>query len=122
MPLWLVLGILAGVTALALLVTLMATPVTAAGSPAGAGVDAANGANTHLPVEYTWDTDAPAAGYLLDLGDGRFAFYEHLKHGSVRVKPGERVKRGQEIAAVGNSGSSGSLIRRTRSFLTYRML
>jgi hypothetical protein len=31
-------------------------------------VDAANGANTHLPVEYTWDTDAPAAGGLLGIG------------------------------------------------------
>jgi murein DD-endopeptidase len=44
----------------------------------------------------------------LDLGGGRFAFYEHLKHGSVRVKPGERVKRGQVIGLLGNSGSSSS--------------
>jgi large repetitive protein len=31
-------------------------------------VDAANGANTPLPVEYTWDTDAPAPGGLLGVG------------------------------------------------------
>ncbi|MEA2418000.1 MAG: large repetitive protein, partial [Thermoleophilaceae bacterium] len=31
-------------------------------------VDAANGANTPLPVEYTWDNDAPTAGGLLGLG------------------------------------------------------
>jgi murein DD-endopeptidase len=42
----------------------------------------------------------------LDLGRGRFAFYEHLKRGSVTVKVGERVKRGHVIGRLGNSGSS----------------
>jgi hypothetical protein len=45
---------------------------------------------------------------VLDLGGGRFAFYEHLKHGSVRVKPGDRVARGAVVAALGNTGSSSS--------------
>ncbi|HET9439052.1 MAG TPA: M23 family metallopeptidase, partial [Longimicrobiales bacterium] len=40
----------------------------------------------------------------LDLGDGHFVSYEHLKPGSVLVKPGEQVKRGQVIARVGFSG------------------
>ena len=44
----------------------------------------------------------------LDLGDGRYAFYEHLKRGSVRVRAGDRVKRGQVIGLLGNSGSSSS--------------
>jgi murein DD-endopeptidase MepM/ murein hydrolase activator NlpD len=44
----------------------------------------------------------------LDLGHGRHAFYEHLKHGSIRVKPGDRVRRGQVIAMLGNTGSSSS--------------
>ncbi|HEY0687345.1 MAG TPA: M23 family metallopeptidase [Steroidobacter sp.] len=44
----------------------------------------------------------------LDLGGGRYAFYEHLKHGSITVKPGDRVKRGQVIGRLGNSGSSSS--------------
>ncbi len=43
---------------------------------------------------------------VLDLGDGQFAFYAHLKPGSLEVKPGQRVKRGEVIARVGNSGSS----------------
>jgi hypothetical protein len=43
---------------------------------------------------------------VLDLGAGRFAVYEHLKPGSVRVKPGARVRRGDVIAALGNTGSS----------------
>jgi len=42
----------------------------------------------------------------IDLGGGRFAFYEHLQHGSVVVKPGQRVTRGQVIGRLGSSGSS----------------
>lgn len=42
----------------------------------------------------------------LDLGDGRFVFYEHLLHGSVAVKRGDRVRRGDVIGRLGNSGSS----------------
>jgi murein DD-endopeptidase MepM/ murein hydrolase activator NlpD len=43
---------------------------------------------------------------VLDLGDGRFAFYAHLQPGSLRVKPGDRVRRGQVLGLVGNSGNS----------------
>ena len=42
----------------------------------------------------------------LDLGDGRYAHYEHLEPGSVRVRPGDRVRRGQVIGALGFSGDS----------------
>lgn len=44
----------------------------------------------------------------LDLGGGRYAFYEHLQHGSLTVKAGERVKTGQVIGRLGNSGGSSS--------------
>lgn len=44
----------------------------------------------------------------LDLGGGRYAFYEHLKHGSLRVKAGDRVRAGDVLALLGNSGSSSS--------------
>jgi Peptidase family M23 len=44
----------------------------------------------------------------LDLGSGRYAFYEHLKHGSITVKRGDRVKSGEVIGLLGNSGSSSS--------------
>lgn len=43
---------------------------------------------------------------VLDLGQGRFAHYMHLQADSVRVKPGERVRRGQVIAKLGNSGDA----------------
>jgi len=43
---------------------------------------------------------------VLDLGDGRFAHYGHLRTGSVRVVPGQRVHRGETIAEVGFTGSA----------------
>ena len=43
---------------------------------------------------------------ILDLGNGRFAFYAHLQPGSLRVKNGDRVRRGQVVGLVGNSGNS----------------
>lgn len=43
---------------------------------------------------------------VIDLGDGQFAHYAHLKPGSVRVKPGDRVRRGQVVAQIGNSGDA----------------
>ena len=43
---------------------------------------------------------------ILDLGDGRYALYAHLKPGSVSVREGERVQQGQMIGELGNSGNS----------------
>jgi murein DD-endopeptidase MepM/ murein hydrolase activator NlpD len=43
---------------------------------------------------------------ILDLGKGNFAMYSHLKPQSVRVRPGEKVRRGQVIGRLGNSGHS----------------
>lgn len=43
---------------------------------------------------------------VLDLGGGQFAHYAHLKPGSVRVKVGDRVRRGDPLAQIGNSGDS----------------
>lgn len=51
---------------------------------------------------------ADAAGncVALDLGDGRFAVYEHLKPGSIRVEVGDSVQRGQVVASLGFTGDS----------------
>lgn len=43
---------------------------------------------------------------VLKLGDGQYAFYAHLKPGSVLVQTGDTVTRGQQIGEAGNSGSS----------------
>jgi len=42
----------------------------------------------------------------LDVGGGRFAFYEHLQQGSIVVKAGQRVSSGDVIAKLGSSGST----------------
>ncbi|TGN20408.1 M23 family metallopeptidase [Leptospira idonii] len=38
--------------------------------------------------------------------NGLFSFYVHLKHGSIKVTKGQKIKRGDPIAEVGNSGMS----------------
>ena len=41
-----------------------------------------------------------------DIGDGNYAFYAHLKTGTVTVKVGDQLKAGQVIANLGNTGNS----------------
>jgi hypothetical protein len=50
--------------------------------------------------------DATGNYLALDLGHGRYAFYEHLKPASIRVAPGDRVRRGQVIASLGFTGQT----------------
>jgi hypothetical protein len=45
---------------------------------------------------------------VLDLGDGVFAMYAHLIEGSLLVKPGDKVKDGQVIAKLGNTGNANA--------------
>jgi murein DD-endopeptidase len=42
---------------------------------------------------------------ILDIG-GAYVFYAHLQPGSLTVRPGARVRRGQVLATLGNSGQS----------------
>ncbi|WP_447763122.1 M23 family metallopeptidase [Sphingopyxis panaciterrae] len=51
--------------------------------------------------------DATGNYVALDLGGGRFAFYEHLQPG-VRVKVGDWVKRGDVIGRVGLTGQGSA--------------
>jgi murein DD-endopeptidase len=51
--------------------------------------------------------EAAAGNYVaIAIEGGRYAFYEHLKPGSVRVRAGDRVRRGDVIAALGFTGQS----------------
>lgn len=45
---------------------------------------------------------------VLDIGGGYFVNYAHLKLGTIRVQPGDRVRRGQVIANLGNSGNTAA--------------
>ena len=48
----------------------------------------------------------PGNWVTLDLGEGRFAFYAHLRPGTIRVRPGQRIRKGDVIGELGNSGNS----------------
>jgi hypothetical protein len=41
-----------------------------------------------------------------DIGGGLFAVYAHIIPGTIRVKAGDRVHRGQVLGHLGNSGNS----------------
>lgn len=43
---------------------------------------------------------------VVDLGDGAYAVYAHLRRGSIRVTPGQRVAAGEQLAECGNSGNT----------------
>jgi len=53
-------------------------------------------------------TTAAIGGNMLvvDIGGGAYAFYAHLQRGSLKAKLGDRVKAGQVIGLLGNTGNS----------------
>jgi hypothetical protein len=45
---------------------------------------------------------------VVSFGGGHYAFYAHLQPGTVRVKVGQKVKVGQTLGLLGNSGNSNA--------------
>ena len=43
---------------------------------------------------------------MLDLGRNQLIHYAHLQQGSVKVRAGQRVRRGQLLGRLGNSGNT----------------
>lgn len=43
---------------------------------------------------------------VIDHGDSEFSVFAHLQNGSVKVKPGQQVKRGETIGGMGMSGDA----------------
>ena len=43
---------------------------------------------------------------IIQHDNGEYSYYLHLKQGSLKVKPGDIVKRGQHIASLGHTGNS----------------
>ncbi len=55
-------------------------------------------------------TAAGAGGNYVSvaIGGGRYALYAHLQPGSIKVKVGDRVRVGEQIARLGSSGNSNA--------------
>jgi murein DD-endopeptidase MepM/ murein hydrolase activator NlpD len=53
-------------------------------------------------------TGEPVAGNQvgIKIGETQYAFFAHLQPGSIRLRVGDRVRRGQMITLVGNAGNS----------------
>jgi murein DD-endopeptidase MepM/ murein hydrolase activator NlpD len=45
---------------------------------------------------------------ILDLGGGVYAMYAHFQKGSILVKVGDKVKRGDKLAKLGNTGNANA--------------
>lgn len=54
-----------------------------------------------------YSADQATGNYVaIELTGGQFVFYEHLKPGSVKVKEGQKVSKGQQIGALGFTGQT----------------
>jgi murein DD-endopeptidase MepM/ murein hydrolase activator NlpD len=75
-------------------------------APADGTVVSVSDVHPDEPIGKTGLTPSYGNHILLDIGNHRYAMLAHLKQGSARVSEGERVRLGQQIAAVGDSGDS----------------
>lgn len=83
---------------------------------AAAGIvrDVRDGMPDNAPMAPVSPPAAPTAAatygnyVVVDIGSGRFAHYAHLQRNSVSVKAGQRVRRGQLLGRLGNSGNTNA--------------
>jgi hypothetical protein len=75
-------------------------------SPADGTVVSVSDVHPDEPVGNTGQKPSYGNHILLDIGGGHYAVLAHLQQRSARVSEGERVRLGQQIAAVGDSGDS----------------
>ena len=80
----------------------------------GVVVSTRNDQQEHTPLEpqpepVALTTDVLFGNYVvLNIAPGVFAGYAHLQRGSVAVKPGDHVHRGQLLGRLGQSGNSAA--------------
>ncbi len=59
-----------------------------------------------INADQTTDLRILTGNHIITENPDGFTLYAHLKSGSIRVSPGDRVITGQPLAAVGHSGNS----------------
>jgi murein DD-endopeptidase MepM/ murein hydrolase activator NlpD len=75
----------------------------------GTVVNLYDGVDEQVPGPHPTGLTTEAIGgnmVVVDIGDGAYAFYAHLQRGSLKVKLGDRVKTGQVLGLLGNTGNS----------------
>jgi murein DD-endopeptidase MepM/ murein hydrolase activator NlpD len=75
-------------------------------APADGTVVSVSDIHPDEPIGEVGQTPGEGNHIVLEIGDRRYAVLAHLRQGSARVRKGERVRLGQQIAAVGDSGRS----------------
>src|SRR5215216_3215549 len=75
-------------------------------APADGTVVSVSDIHPDEPIGEAGQTPPYGNHIVLEISSGRYAVLGHLKQGSARVSEGERVRLGQQIAAVGDSGDS----------------
>lgn len=74
-------------------------------SPADGKIVKAEGGYDDSPPGKASGDPADGNVVAISFGNGEIAFMNHLKQNSLKVKVGDQVKQGQELAQCGNSGS-----------------
>jgi murein DD-endopeptidase MepM/ murein hydrolase activator NlpD len=75
-------------------------------APADGTVVSVSDVHPDEPIGELGQTPTYGNHILLQIGNRRYAVMAHLEQGSARVSEGERVRGGQQLAAVGDSGDS----------------
>jgi murein DD-endopeptidase MepM/ murein hydrolase activator NlpD len=71
----------------------------------GEVVEVVDGVRDNVPGKFN-KVDVAGNYVLLKAAEGEYLFFAHFKNGSVRVKKGDKVKKGQMLGQCGNSGNS----------------
>jgi len=58
------------------------------------------------PSDNNRDMKLVLGNYIILKGESCYAFFAHARTGSLRIKPGDIVRTGQQLAEVGHSGNS----------------
>ncbi|MCV3205386.1 M23 family metallopeptidase [Mesorhizobium sp. YC-39] len=74
----------------------------------GVVVNLYDGAEEQIPGKIEGITTENIGGNMMvvDIGDGVFSFYAHMQRGSLRFKLGDRVKVGDVVGLLGNTGNT----------------